>query len=282
MIIILSSQGEEAVRAWPRLAEYFARFQLSIDLPCSLEVKAPTLQNRPLYIRPPVEIERRMTRKRNMSLTADLMSDANNDDDSDEGSNIHNWEGGDGFDAGNSVDDNINSQPKPSKAARRRAEEELQKKKRISLIHKAALTYKGRADLKVENVAHSTQTIRRSKGSGQTTSSKDGPVLEISFVVFGPEPNDDDENSDHESHHPRSQNAKLQVVRMVNGIPLLDSSEALACGVVQKVSNNAAAWNSFGLTVAQKTVDDLDPVPLDERSTPTFEINDSAQVCPLN
>lgn len=44
-----------AKRAWPRLAEYFARFFLSRGLGCSLEVLAPTLAKTPLFIRPPIE-----------------------------------------------------------------------------------------------------------------------------------------------------------------------------------------------------------------------------------
>ena len=44
-----------AHRAWPRLAEYFARFQLSLGLPCSLEVMAPTLSSVPLFVRSPLE-----------------------------------------------------------------------------------------------------------------------------------------------------------------------------------------------------------------------------------
>ena len=44
-----------AHRAWPRLAEYFARFQLSLGLPCSLEVMAPTLSTVPLFVRSPLE-----------------------------------------------------------------------------------------------------------------------------------------------------------------------------------------------------------------------------------
>ncbi|KAL7542024.1 hypothetical protein ACHAXR_011450 [Thalassiosira sp. AJA248-18] len=278
--------GEEAERAFSRLAEYFARFQLSTDLPCSIEVKAPTLQSRPLYIRPPAEIERRMNRKRNKSLGANSLmdvSDANSD--SDENSNKHNWDGGDCLDERNSPVAEIN-QPRTSKAARQRAEAELQKKKKISLMCKAAAAYKSRPDLRVENVAYSSQPIRRKKsGSGQSsTSSANGPLLEIGLIVFGPEPdtgNYCDENSDHESCHRdcgngRKSLATLQVVRMVNGIPLLDSSEALACGVVQKMSNSAV-WNSFGLNVLQNSENDLDldPVPL------SLEINDSAQVAPF-
>ena len=41
--------------AWPRLAEYFARFRLSLGIPCSLEVMATTLSRLPLSVRPPQE-----------------------------------------------------------------------------------------------------------------------------------------------------------------------------------------------------------------------------------
>lgn len=61
--------GSEAAAVWPRLAEYFARFQLS-DMPCSLEVKAPTLSTIPLYIRPIFETKQRKKRlEKNYSST---------------------------------------------------------------------------------------------------------------------------------------------------------------------------------------------------------------------
>ena len=53
--------GSEASAVWPRLAEYFAQFQLS-DMSCSLEVKAPTLSTVPLYIRPTFEMKHRQKR----------------------------------------------------------------------------------------------------------------------------------------------------------------------------------------------------------------------------
>jgi hypothetical protein len=53
----ISQGGVAAKRAWPRLAEYFARFYLSRNLGCSLEVLAPTLATTPLFIRPPMEAQ---------------------------------------------------------------------------------------------------------------------------------------------------------------------------------------------------------------------------------
>jgi len=286
--VIIFKGGEEAKRVWPRLAEYFARFQLSIDLPCSIELKAPTLQTIPLYIRPPVEMERRGNR----NSTLGNESDSNNSNDGDDKLDQYDWEGGDGFDENSLSTANTTTknhkEPKLTKAAKKRAEAELQQKRKLSLLCKAASTYQRRPDLKLGNVAHSTQPIRRNSGKS-SESPKNGPVLEIGLIVFGPQPeyNDDSDNED----DIRNQNdtnqldnssdsaaAKLQVVRMVNGIPLLDSSEALACGVVKKISSNTSNWNSFGLNLQNSEQSDLDTI---EENTITFDLKDSAQVAPF-
>lgn len=57
-VSLLVPGGLEAQKAWPRLAEYFARFQLSLGLQCSLQVMAPSLSTRPLFIRPICEIQK--------------------------------------------------------------------------------------------------------------------------------------------------------------------------------------------------------------------------------
>ena len=282
--------------AWPRLAEYFARFQLVTNLPCSLEVKAPTLQSMPLYIRPPGEkMERRVMDRAARGI----------DDDDDENSNRcgNNWDGGDGFDEeGISVDSDDDGghhhrAPKISKAARKRAEADVRRTEKLSLTCKAAIAYKRRPDLRVENVAYSVQPIRQEyTGSRQSSpSSQSGPILEMSLIVFGPDPGDADDNrsddgsengsyprgSDDDHRCNKKTTSELQVVRMVNGIPLLDSSEALACGVINKVSSNSDTWNTFGLNVSRKSENDQGPVPLNELNTPTFVVNDSAQVAPF-
>ena len=273
--------------AWPRLAEYFARFQLVTNLPCSLEVKAPTLQSMPLYIRPPGEMER------------PVMDRAASGGDGENSNRGNNWDGGDGFDEeGISVDPDDGGHhraPKISKAAQQRAEADVRRKEKLSLICKAAVAYKRRPDLKVENVAYSMQPIRRDyTGSRQSSPSQSGPVLEMSLIVFGPALGDAENHSDDGSEngsYPRGSDdnhrcnkmnsSELQVVRMVNGIPLLDSSEALACGVINKVSSNSDTWNTFGLSVSRKSENVQGPVPSNELNTPTFVVNDSAQVAPF-
>lgn len=222
-------------------------------------MKAPVLQSRPLYIRPAAELERQIKNNRNFSMAADLSS-------VDEKSEGGKWEGGDGFDEGMSHDDRSNLQPsKHPNTNRQCTEAEMQRNKKISLVHRAASIYKCRPDLKLENVAHAMQPIRRSNGACQSTTSENGSVLEVSLIVFGPDLEDEEDRREIETN-----SSKLHVVRMVNGIPLIDSSEALACGVMRKVSSSAATWNSFGLDVSQNNENDLE-----------FDVKDSSQVAPF-
>ena len=276
--------GQGATNAWPRLAEYFARFQLSIDLPCSIEVKAETLQPLPLYVRPPKEMEKRVQRGRMKPLAVDVLmnSTMNNDVDDDVDENSDNDEDGDwddGFDEGNTEveqENNMDSQRAVSKSSRERARLEDEKKRKIVLMQRAASLYKGKVDLRESNVAYSTQRIRqKNDGSKSSSNATESPVLEMSMIVFGPPAADTADDDSVHSGNDMSCNktAKLQVVRMVNGIPVLDSSEALACGVMTKISRSTALWNSFGLDISDRS-------QLNS-STPSFGITDSAQVAPF-
>lgn len=239
----------------------------------------------PLYIRPPGETEEHRRIYRTTSGDDEISNDGGSY-----------WDGGDGCDEGIFLDhdDDIHRVPKVSKAAHQRAEAEVQRKEKISLICQAAAAYKRRPDLKVENVAHTVQLIRRDyNGPRKSTPSLNGPVLEMSLIVFGPDLSDADDHSagGEGCSYPRRSNenslidkkssSELQIVRIVNGIPILDSSEALACGVINKVSSNSDTWNSFGLNVTRKNGDDQGPMSSNELNTPTFVVNDSAQVTPF-
>lgn len=265
--------GEEAQKSWPRLAEYFARYQLSLDIACSLEVLAPSLCRRPLMIRPPSEMERR---GRHMEETKVGESEEVDNDE---------WDGDDGCDNDDEDNDNRVQMPSVSKAVRERETAEKEKNKKMALLCKAAELYKGRP-VSLKNVALETHPIRRHGENGPCT--KSTSMLEVSVIVFGPEPecnNDSDDESvqsgcfrsQHDSNPKKS--ADLQLVRMVNGIPLLDSPEAVACGLVQKISGSASNWNSFGLEVSlKKHVDSAEHAHDD---TPMFGVEDSAQVAPF-
>ena len=281
--------GQAAINAWPRLAEYFARFQLSIDLPCSIEVKAETLQPLPLYVRPPKEMESRIHGKRMKPLAVDVLmnSTVNNDVDNGDGdmSDNNDDDGGgggdwdDGFDEGNVEEEEKNNtdMQKASKSSRERARLEEEKKRKVALMQKAASLYKGRVDVLDTNVAYSTQRIRHTNEGRKSSSNNaaNSPVLEMSVVVFGPSDTDNDDDSVHPVFNDtcRNKTAKLQVVRLVNGVPVLDSSEAVACGVIRKISGMTAIWNSFGLDICDRS-------QLTSNS-PSLGISDSSQVAPF-
>lgn len=294
--------GDGARNAWPRLAEYFARFQLSLDLSCSLEVLAPSLSRRPLMIRPPSEMERR-----GRMANAMHHETKNSCNDEQRESNLD-WDGNDGFvdNDDENTTENINLQLLPnctsekiSKAAKERERIQQEKQRRIALICKAAELYKNRP-VSVKNVAFETHTIRRLNPSGgQSNRDKNTSFLDVGIFVFGPEPDDvssdggsvhgdypqschHDSNQHDSNQHKTDRSATLQLVRMVNGIPLLDSPEALACGIVQKVINNGANWNSFGLEVSSKKRNESVTKRLGgNNGTPMFNVEDSAQVAPF-
>jgi hypothetical protein len=195
------------------------------------------------------------------------------------------WDGYDGCDNDDEDNDNRVQMPSVSKAVRERETAEKEKNKKMALLCKAAELYKGRP-VSLKNVALETHPIRRHGENGPCT--KSTSMLEVSVIVFGPEPecnNDSDDESvqsgcfrsQHDSNPKKS--ADLQLVRMVNGIPLLDSPEAVACGLVQKISGSASNWNSFGLEVSLKK--HVDSAELAHDDTPMFGVEDSAQVAPF-
>jgi hypothetical protein len=152
-------------------------------------------------------------------------------------------------------------------------------------IWKAAQLYLGRA-FSVSNVAHAIVPIRidEHKKPAARGSDKNRPKLEVDLIVHGPD--DDDEGDsfqedeycqDVQKNSERSA-ASMVLVRMVNRIPLLDSSEAAACGLVQSVTSKKRMWNSFGLDVTRRH-DSSNVTKL--LKLLTFEVRDSEQVAPF-
>ncbi len=112
-----------------------------------------------------------------------------------------------------------------------------------------------------ENFAYSSQPIRIDTLKFDPANKDSYPTLEVDMIVCGDGPNDsssikenieeedvDDDVSD-ESDTDDQGSGKMFVIRMVNHIPLLDSGEASACGIVKGVSEKRNLWNSFGLDV---------------------------------
>lgn len=212
---------------WPRLAEYFARFQLTLGLTCSLEVLAPTLARVPLMVRP--------------------------------------------------VDE---SKPSLSSSQSSNESGSANKKTAVELLQEAARRYLEQP-VDLNNVSHAVVPIRM---DGQATGHS-SPRLEVGLIVLGPLDDEEDGSatgeeaaaSDDEEVQPMDlqEAGKLVIVRIVNRVPLLDTAEAVACGVVQGLAANKRVWNSFGLDVA------LYPTIKDSMKLPTLLVHDSEQVAPF-
>jgi hypothetical protein len=150
-------------------------------------------------------------------------------------------------------------------------------------------------------VAHAVVPIRTNSTKGR---GRAGPQLEVDVIVQGQWDEgededlqnnlfDDDEDDmsqdcdlDLESNNrgnslPMKNNedqnkaASMVLIRMVNKIPLLDSAEAVACGLVQGLSSKKRMWNSFGLNVNLKVE------PSNINKLLVFEVTDSEQVAPF-
>jgi hypothetical protein len=174
-------------------------------------------------------------------------------------------------------------------------------------IWKAAETFLGRP-IRINDVAHSIIPITSNTSSNLKKRTLDSkfkdpsglqPMLRVSLIVCGPNeepveyPYDDidfpnicegEENlrsngSLPENLSKESSSASLSLVRMVNNIPLLDSSEALACGLVQGLLSKKSLWNAVGLEINVMAPDSLEVT--DTCRTPTFEVTDSDQVAPF-
>ena len=72
-----------------------------------------------------------------------------------------------------------------------------------------------------------------------------------------------------------SKSASMVLIRMVNKIPLLDSAEATACGLIYGLASKKKMWNSFGLDVNMN----IDPGNIN--AIPSFDVRDSDQVMPF-
>lgn len=293
--------------AWPRLAEYFARFKLSLGMTCSLEVLAPTLSRVPLWVQPATtdeigaaaitaSLHSKQNKKKSTKIVKTggkkrIMCQGDREQDDSE-----KWS--DNFES--AIEEQESGGDTNSEASERKSEPPS--RERLG-IWKATQQFLGRP-VNLANVAHAVVPVQaKSQVPGKLSSKKNeksGPKLEVDVIIHGPdddaneygtgegyggprEDRDQDEDDEafveHQSkktdYGEASSSASMVLVRMVNKIPLLDSAEAVACGLVQGLSSKKRMWNSFGLDVSIKH----DPANLSK--LPTFEVRDSEQVAPF-
>ena len=94
----------------------------------------------------------------------------------------------------------------------------------------------------------------------------------------------EDEVSETDAFAVQDHTASLQLVRMVNGVPILDSAEAHSCGLVHGLANKIV-WGSFGLDIERNTTVASDATALDSSDvsscTPRFHLRDSNLITPF-
>jgi hypothetical protein len=305
-ICIVVPGGEGTKRAWPRLAEYFARFHLSIGIKCSLEVLAPFFSNVPLFIRPPIEFE-----LKNRTIADGIQDDKKENSDFNDFVDIngiignhskmnqigHNNEEDSKMKERNSWHNNAEDAVftdrinivKNVKSSSKREDLVIQQRKEMKNAFSSYL----KTDVDIKNVAHSCQKIRRIPNES-TVESESNSTLEVDVVIcphedfFNDVDNGEQDEKRHDDMRTKTQercqmasedcsNAKLMVIRMVNRIPLLDNVEASACGVVRGVCRSVL-WNTIGLEISANEVFSKDRSSL---QAPTYSLRDSAHVAPF-
>jgi hypothetical protein len=263
--------------AWPRLAEYFARFKLSLGLQCSLEVMAPTLSKVPLVVRP-FDHYVRGTHKATTTAAAAAAASRKQR----VGPVERPWVEGLEYDDEDEEKDETESQPSRQESNKSDDDDPVNDDER-SRIWKATQLYLGHP-LRLMNVAHALVPIRV---EGYHPSDASCPKLEVDVIVHGEDgegtsvdldadgDDDDDSSATQMAGSGGNGSAGMLLVRMVNRIPLLDGAEAVACGLVQGLAAKKRVWNSFGLEVT------LHYDSNNITKLPTFQVRDSDQVAPF-
>ena len=298
--------------AWPRLAEYFARFKLSLGMTCNLEVRAPTLSRVPLFVGPAtapnlpavsVQPPETTTKTAKGSQKKKKARESTGDSDGDSFGDSEQWRNR--LDSDSDDDQQTESDESNNNSSDEEKEEppkvDATTEERLA-VWKATQHFLGRP-VELMNVAHTVVPIRakniKNKSRSKKLTKTGGPQLEIALIVHeleeeeelseyafdGLSQGEEDDQASAESIFEDQQplktgnednaSASMVLIRMVNKIPLLDSAEAVACGLVQGLSSKKRMWNSFGLDVGLK----IDPSNVGK--LPVFEVRDSEQVAPF-
>ncbi len=143
-------------------------------------------------------------------------------------------------------------------------------------------------NVKLGNVARSVRRIKNFNAEGTSSGDnieKESKVeLEVSIAVCPDFEHDQNRDSNGDSSMSRSkkplledeQAARLQLVRIVNDVPIIENAEAHSCGLVHGIANKSV-WGSFGLDIERTATATQDTSP----SVPSFRLRDSNLVAPF-
>jgi Histidine kinase-, DNA gyrase B-, and HSP90-like ATPase len=211
--------GATAANAWNRIVIYLKRFHLS-PTRCSIEVLAPTLAQLPIVVR---------------SHTDGSQVDSTLSQDFSEALQ-------EGFDSDEDATDENAAVTKVKNAF-------LEQRKALQLSAQKYGYF--HVPLKLCNIAHAENIIQQpGQIVGNSDPSKASPKIKVDIIVSPNEETTEFKDCD-------GTVACMELVRMVNSVPLLDGVESIACGLV-RAAKNSVFWSSFGLTVFGGTESDED------------------------
>ena len=271
--------GAAAKLAWPRLKDYFARFGLCTKLCFELDVFAPTLSKLPIFIRP------RQLGKHKLGDESSVEQQDSAIQLSRDGPKSDQWE--DLLD-GDGTEEETDSKTETLSDEKETSSDCSNENERHEFTS-AVQSFWPDCNIVFENVARSVHNIRNFNDEttpfvGEEAQRRSVAQLEVSMAVCPDLDHDEksDSGADSLASIPNdlpSGNAKtatLQLVRIVNDVPIIENAEAHSCGLVHGTANKRI-WGSFGLDIERSAT----VAPDSGVSTPSFLLRDSGLVAPF-
>lgn len=139
-------------------------------------------------------------------------------------------------------------------------------------------------NVKIDNVARSIRPIRNLNEDGLSNREDGGESkaeLEVSIAVCPDFVNDQNRDCKVDSVMNDAllgddQAARLQLIRIVNDVPIIENAEAHSCGLVHGIADKKV-WGSFGLDIERSVTTSQST----KASTPSFRLRDSNLVAPF-
>jgi len=144
--------------------------------------------------------------------------------------------------------------------------------------------------IKFQNTAHSVFPIHHTS----FVSKKDRPRIEVDLVVYNQGLNDAyslNQRYESDKSMPLNSssspwNGEIMLVRIVNGVPMLDGVEAYSCGLVQGLASMRNTWKAFGLDITMVSGNDqevnmenqLSAKIVSHANAPVYNIKDSIEL----
>jgi hypothetical protein len=277
--------------AWERLCAYFSRFRLCPNLAFGLEVLAPTLAKIPIFIRPkPLNRPFQKLSGTNAKLAVKVTHDSHSTQPEDP-LDIGSWEE---LNTDHDEKNGNKNEPEDADDTSDSLPPSLQSKletRRIEIMDAAKEYWRDRK-MALKNIAVSCQRIRAEEYIHDASNNS---VLELEVnIIVCPLPsrnasdilhedfnNEETSISSRQQHLAESEPASMELVRMVNDVPILDGAEAHSCGLVHGLAEKSV-WASFGLDISRKSMHEPNgdtPLPSTGcKWTPTFELQDDSRV----